>query len=522
MNEGSNSTRIINLGTCVDNKDPLGLGRIRVQTYSDSAGPLVGAMKYEAWDDKDPFIALPFLPTNINYIPKEGQAVKIINHSPEKDIVNREYIAGPFTTIHDFNPQLYSSQVKDTTYGGGDSSNTVIVDKKTGEVIDSFVKTSIAKENDYAIYGKDGSDIIFTEAGVSLRGGKFIPRTMLMPKLKANTYNKPYMSEKTATLHLKKYENKQEYYEDVITETVTEFKPLKSIIEYDIDRYDGGDTTINFYVYLIGNADSGNKQIYGGLYQTNNSKLSTVPIVPNLTKLITTGSTYTFSVTVLDILSFGVRGVYKKIRNVLKKIHTKGTLEHIDPKLPFAMEDLHPFYFRPTTGCTNTVLSSTGLTTNRVEILNNVILATGVGPQSGLVFAKDKMSPQTKTIEKKIKRLRNTPLAEQTFSSIKSDQIYFISQDVLPPTNEIRIDFNKLDKYELSQDNYMVDLLPHTYSTVRGEKLINLLQTIVDLLYSHQHQLTEPLSQDDPNYLRLFELMKTLKYDILNNKIRIN
>ena len=187
MNEGSNSQRIINLGTCVDNKDPLGLGRIRVQTYSDSAGPLVGAMKYEAWDDKDPFIALPFLPTNINYIPKEGQAVKIINHDPEKDIVNREYIAGPFTTIHDFNPQLYSSQVKDTTYGGGDSSNTVIVDKKTGEVIDSFVKTSIAKENDYAIYGKDGSDIIFTEAGVSLRGGKFIPRTMLMPKLKANT-----------------------------------------------------------------------------------------------------------------------------------------------------------------------------------------------------------------------------------------------------------------------------------------------------------------------------------------------
>ena len=55
---------------------------------------------------------------------------------------------------------------------------SVIVDKKTGEVIDSFVKTSIAKENDYAIYGKDGSDIIFTEAGVSLRGGKFIPRTI--------------------------------------------------------------------------------------------------------------------------------------------------------------------------------------------------------------------------------------------------------------------------------------------------------------------------------------------------------
>ena len=30
---------------------------------------------------------------NINYIPKEGQAVKVINYDPEKDIVNREYIA---------------------------------------------------------------------------------------------------------------------------------------------------------------------------------------------------------------------------------------------------------------------------------------------------------------------------------------------------------------------------------------------------------------------------------------------
>jgi hypothetical protein len=101
MNEGSNSQRIINLGTCVDNKDPLGLGRIRVQTYSDSAGPLVGAMKYEAWDDKDPFIALPFLPTNINFIPEVGQAVKIINFrlkNKNSDNINVKYLMGESKT----------------------------------------------------------------------------------------------------------------------------------------------------------------------------------------------------------------------------------------------------------------------------------------------------------------------------------------------------------------------------------------------------------------------------------------
>lgn len=77
MNEGSNSTRIINLGTCVDNKDPLGLGRIRVQTYSDGAGPLVGAMKYEAWDDKDPFIALPFYQQILTTYQKKVRLLKL-------------------------------------------------------------------------------------------------------------------------------------------------------------------------------------------------------------------------------------------------------------------------------------------------------------------------------------------------------------------------------------------------------------------------------------------------------------
>ena len=218
------STRIIELGICSDNRDPLGLGRIRIQTFGNGSGPSAGALKYESWDDKDPFIAIPFLPANINYVPLIGQSVKIINYDPIKDTVNREYISGPFTTAHDFNTQVYASQVKNTTYGGADSELPKIVNQKDGQIIDTFAKSSIAKYEDYAVYGKNGSDVLFTENGLSLRGGKFVPKTMVAQE--KNMFNKPYMSNKMATLHLKKYTNKLEYYDETTTELITESKNL--------------------------------------------------------------------------------------------------------------------------------------------------------------------------------------------------------------------------------------------------------------------------------------------------------
>lgn len=521
MSDGS--TRIIELAQCVDNKDPLGLGRIRTQTFSGGAGPSAGAFAFTPWDDKDPFIANPFLPANINFIPNEGQSVKIINYDPVKDIVNREYIAGPFTTTHDFNSQVFSNQVRNTTYAGADTESPKLVDKNSGEIIDSFVKSSIAKYKDYAIYGKDGADVLFTEGGLSLRGGKFLPKNMLLGTQTTNMFNKPYMSNKTATLHLKKYDNKQEYYDDTITEFVTESKTLRSIIEYDIDKFDGSNAIISFYVYLVKDFDNNKQAIYGNIYKTNNSKLEKCPIISGNTQLITTGTTEpTFTVSVSDILSNGINGIYKKIRHTLKKIHNKSTLKHINPYLPFSDVDLHPFYFRPTTGTTNTTLSTQGEINNRVEIFNNVILGAGVGPKSGLVYDKSKMTPTTKSVTKTVTRLRNSPRAEQTFSSLRSDKIFLLSPETYPPEKDLAIDFNKLDRYELSQENYMTDILPRTYSSVRGETLIRLIESIINLIFSHQHNVVGPPVPSDPNYIKLLKLMETMKQDLLNNSIRIN
>jgi hypothetical protein len=132
------------------------------------------------------------------------------------------------------------------------------------------------------------------------------------------------------------------------------------------------------------------------------------------------------------------------------------------------------------------------------------------------------MTPTAKPITKTVTKLRETANSEQTFSSLKSDKIFLLSPESNPPEKQIGIDFSKLEKYELSQENYMNDILPHTFSSVRGETLIRLIESIINLIFSHQHNLVGPPVPSDPNYIKLMKLMETMKQDILNNSIRIN
>jgi hypothetical protein len=87
-----------NLGICFDNQDPLNHGRIRVAPYDAFKGYLTvtdiqNAIKnknpnsnsYTEWSYTvssgkfvDEYLAQPFLPTNINTIPKPGQLVRLI------------------------------------------------------------------------------------------------------------------------------------------------------------------------------------------------------------------------------------------------------------------------------------------------------------------------------------------------------------------------------------------------------------------------------------------------------------
>ena len=241
--------KIIDIGICIDNIDPKGLGRIRTVRYSDYVSQKEKALEYDAWDKNDPFIANPFLPTNINFIPEIGQAVKLINYNPEKSNVNIEYIAGPFTTSFDFNGQTFSQQISETTYGNVNKKRDDIIDKNDS-YIDKKTEGALAKKTDFAVYGKYGSDVLFTENGLQLRGGKLISKsaTSGVGRKKLVTY--PIMGKKSANLYLKKFPKKLTLQEINDEEIISEIKDIKYLIEYEIDSL-SGPTKINFWYYFF-------------------------------------------------------------------------------------------------------------------------------------------------------------------------------------------------------------------------------------------------------------------------------
>ena len=152
------------------------------------------------------------------------------------------------------------------------------------------------------------------------------------------------------------------------------------------------------------------------------------------------------------------------------------------------------------------------------DILNNVNLLR-IGPNNGLIWSKNETSPpsvNSQLIDYKLKVVSKTP---QTFSSITSDKVYLLSSKA----NKNTINFNVLNKYEYTQEDYLKLIDVNTFSLVRGENLIEILKAMLRVLFNHRHNLTKPMVKIGyDEYDSLIELIKTMENDLLNNSIKIN
>ena len=85
------------------------------------------------------------------------------------------------------------------------------------------------------------------------------------------------------------------------------------------------------------------------------------------------------------------------------------------------------------------------------------------------------------------------------------------------------IHFDELNKYELTQEDYISKIDPKTYSVVRGEVLLEIIYAIISVLTSHVHNINDPYArQDYPQHNRLMKLLEQLENDLMNKSIRIN
>lgn len=504
--------KIIDIAICVDNIDPKGMGRIRCVRYNDYVGEKENSVKYVKWSQDDPFIASPFLPNNINFVPEIGQSVKLLNYNTDNENINLEYVAGPFTTQFDFNSQTFSQQIENTTYGVA-TKHRGDVKKSTGEFIKNKSDNSFAKDKDFAIYGKYGSDILFTENGLQLRGGKLLSKEAASYLNRETMLTHPLMAEKSSRLYLKKFPKKMTLGNRKVKKTNVEVKNIKTIVEYDIEGSLTDVTGVTFNVYSV-------KSEYGETFKSNFfTENTSIPMAS--VKLINTDNTSS-TVTYREDVS-SIEDAYKTIRDTIFTIHDIGLGEL--NTLYNNEDERHPIFFRPKIGGE---LSRFGVSQtedeNKKRILNKVSVSR-VGPTSGLLWSATKSNPPVSSkeyVQEYLKIDQNTP--EQTFATVTSDKIYFLSTDLGSNEGENPINFKSLDKYDFTQEDYIKNIDPKTFSTVRGENLLILLRSIIQVIFTHRHNPLKPIigQTDYAEGEELKKIYQTVENDILNKSIRIN
>lgn len=502
---------IMEIGICTNNNDPKGLGRIRYIPYTSFTSEVENSLTYQEWDENDIFISYPFLPPHINLIPEVRQAVKLLKYDTEKMFQrNVEYITGPFTSPHDFENESFSSQVGKSLKNGSFVKPPPDLKTKEGQYKDKRSENSMINPEDYGFYGKYGSDLIFTKNGVTIRGGKLVSKDSLDKTTRKVTREIPLVSEKVSKLTLKKFPStlKQDV-PKLTTETSLEVDRIKFIVEYDLDDLTTP-TELKIYVYeVLKNTQD--------KFKTNKFDLTTEfdYTDKNLIKIHNdnsiNGNGETVPSVIIPITSIEMGGTL--MRNFLVRFREDGlyAINNTGSKT-----DIHPFYFKPTNNLQLNNVNNTIKTT----FFNDISLY-GILIKNGLVFSKKSIEPYFLTKEIKQSNYKSDNI-EQTFASLTSDFLVLLSTTATKGGNLDPINFKELNQYEYTQDDFIKKILPNTYSLIRGENLIKLLNLMYEILVSHVHNINLPTLYKEDKMKELSDLIKTMEVDLLSNTIRIN
>jgi hypothetical protein len=493
--------QIITIGVVVNVNDPRGFGRIRARDITETDSTRANAIPdWQQWSKDDPFVYSPFLPTHINIIPRVEQAVKLIRYDTGKDLQNQEYVPGPYTTPHDFKEQDQESQISETTFGARSKKTPNIKSFANNKKIydDNFIRAesvgSLPRVSDIALSGNYGSDVILTEHGVNIRAGKFIDKFIDNIKLKQDLKYYPTYSRKNARLSLKKFPETLKLISKEITDSVVTRTDIKHLLEYDLDSI-SNPTQITINLYRI-NTPEGDK------YKTDvfniDSELGT-----QTSELI-----YTESTTLQDTGN-KLQEAYILIREFIAKLDRE-KLNIIDSTLQDTLP--HPFYFRPVP----TLRVQAGAT----SFLENVVFLTRASGY-GLVFSQDNLEPPIKEEKRVVFDLKKISDVDQTFSALSSDFVLQLSTQN-PGVDGKKIDFSSLDRYEYTQEDYLKRIVPYTFSSVRGEKLIELLELMSRMLIDHTHGILTPPYYFADKIARIESIIANAKSEMVNTSIRIN
>tara|TARA_R110000737_G_scaffold150243_2_gene179586 strand:+ start:275 stop:2104 length:1830 start_codon:yes stop_codon:yes gene_type:complete len=547
----------------------------------------IEAGEFKAWssdpEDQDPDIHVPLLPLNLTTIPKPGESIKIMYYNGSNKGQNKLYIGPDHSYPHLMADEAAATSRYHTSQSKGwenppvgvmtsvDSAGTfpnprdvAIQGRNNTDIILGMEERLPRRKEDYrdskpiALYSNEGIENppeIDDHPQILIRSGKFIktnaPKLESIPKwnkkmtfIQANTFPKTMIVKDEPKGESKKLKDEkvQVLFEYDISPGVDPISFTNTTIPLpDIDFTMGISILPNMnrqgetQSYMASKVDLDTNFLFSDAIMISNFTLNKDDAITQINHYLTSFDQHNLveickapsGTTGTNNPHYGFSPVNKT--TLLKKLNTSGLKGH-------------PLYFRPGPNLVNFInkndvnwfLANTPYLTLNSGNFNSVrdsivkfcskIFLEGVEPKQGygIAFTKkpDQRDIPTETTEI-IQREVSFENTQEGVISVGSEKIYLLSH------NSSELGTIKLkNNYGISQLQYVDDIDGKTNSLVRGEKLIELLELIVDFTVSHTHAFPGlapvPTSHGGSTTQEILNKLLKAHEEVLNKNIRIN
>lgn len=518
--------QIIFPGKCLDNRDPLVLGRIRVIPETDNyqeiiAGVPTNCAVYDPtnkekiidikeeckWTIDDPFLFLPLLPFFVNSVPKKDEYVHIIFANKDYKYQNQFYIQGPFSSPMASPFEFYEAG-KTYLASGTRNKSTLSLKDQLGQYRDVRSYGVFPNPNDNSILGRGSADVVVKEDEVLLRSGKYIGR------LDPNVI--PLANDKRSFVQLSYFRQKKvDLPSYSVFRLIEKVKVVQKLIEWNIFNPDNQSDSFTGVINLYNLKPD---------VRTNSANLKVDSDIQDL--ISAPLYQYSFFGESFEQVKLKINQFIQGVNN--GKISIKNVLSNQDDVYAVPGE-IYPFVFRPGP-LTYQYLKNFDGVNNSVQYGNVSKFYTDIklNPADtdtgfGLIFNQGKTGPGYDTKEDK-----QTPskyvTAPVTYASMGGDKLYLLShQSTIPGKKTINLS-NTI--YGIPQTTFTDDLDINTNSMVRGEQLVDFLNLLTKFLIAHVHPFPGlppvPVAVDGTQSAQILSELLNAPNKILNQNIRIN
>ena len=515
-----NKHQILFPGYVYENQDPMMLGRLRVIPETKNYNDIIASVPdwnedTDPWTSKDPLIFIPLLPFYISQTPKKDEYVHIIYMNKKYPFQNQFYIQGPFSSPMTTHFEYFQGAKKFLATGDKIKQGLSLKNQE-GEYRDDNSKGIFPEPGDNALLGRGTADVIVKENEVLIRAGK----TKELSKDKF-----PIGNQNRAFLQLTRFtQTKQTLPQETKFRLVKNVQLVKKMIVWDISTLS---SSSNF---------TGSVKLYNlkpsPKVNTDNFKFDTI-------LNLTSGEDYGVELESVSFIGKSFQESVKTINDFISKVFNPNVnFTGITLNNPKNLSDQFPFIVTPSkqTYETGKKFSPTNALGEILEYVNykrfyNNIKLNNSKEDGWFLVSENKggkplFGPQSDLKEESITPTKFNS-EDITYGVLGAQKVFLLSQNSTSPKGQINLS-NTL--YGIPQDKFVGagdTLFEKTYSTVRGEELIKLIEKIVEFLNNHVHPAAnmvpdEATQGSKTTKTSINQLLADVNNTVLNQNIRIN